>query len=523
MGEELSSVGQKWLQKAGIAGEAFRFPEPGELKQPFETAMRAWQTTLCGNMKTDQIKVMKAFKYMWRRDDEDMASRPSRGIALTLKDLQFLMRAGRVSRSDFLDAQGNSIISATEWEALEDLSAKELVYKTTYLVEADSNATPPKVAVVDKQQTDASILRTADKIINYVSNNYYASDEVGEAAKSYFAKADKNLEALEVAYSNLGMYLPFSLHPSFYNGAFQSWESVIAALKRLHGVDACQETMMDVLKEVIKIAKKQQRMEQKVAEFREFARRHMITEKSAFLRCRDFPDDVTAYMTATESYGPFTNTMFNALVVAVTIPSSRFDALQAQFAARSVETTYRAWHMNRPEFYKVIDAEKKRSGAINSIAGGNDDSSIGYAGQSKRYGSKNDRQKQKKSKKSVQRSSKSGRSGNKSKSSGRDGNKSVSRMCRHDTQFAGKPIYHDAPYGGGKNCKYDRNGKPRKSRSVNAVSGSSEAGGCDDSPANDEADADSSDASDSSSDGCFGVDEDDYCPSFGGNCFGNDI
>lgn len=520
MGDDLTSLGQKWLQKAGISGEAFRFPEPGQLKQPFETVMRAWQTTLCGNMKTEQIKVMKAFKYMWRRDDEDLASRPSRGIALVLKDLQFLMRAGRVSRSDFLDTQGQSIISGTEWGALEDFEGKELVFKTTYSVEADPHATPPVVAIVDKPQTAVGVLKTADLVVNFLTNDYYKSEIVGEAAQTYFSKAEKSLEALEVAYSNLGMYLPFSLHPSFYNGAFTSWESVIAALRRLHGVDACQETMMDILKEVIKIAKKSQRMEQKVAEFREFARKLMITEKSEFLRCRDFPDDVTAFMTAAESYGPFTNTMFNALVVALTIPSSRYDALQTMFAARSVETTYRAWHMNRPEFYKVIDAEKKVPGAINSLSVGDDDECVGYAGQQSRRSGNHDRNRQKRSKK-VQKPSKNGnRSSNKSRSAGKG--KDVSRMCRHDTQYAGKPIYHDAPYGGGKNCKYDRNGKPRKSRSINAVAGSADTGECDDSPAQDDAEA-ASDASDSSSDGCYGVDEDEYCPSFGGNCIGNDI
>ena len=127
MSDDLTSLGQKWLQKAGIAGEAFRFPEPHEIKQPFDTAMSSWQTTLCGNMKTNQIKVMKTFKYMWRRDDEDLVSRPDRGIALTLKELQFLMKAGRVSRSDFLETQGYGVISVQDWEDLETFQEK-LVY-----------------------------------------------------------------------------------------------------------------------------------------------------------------------------------------------------------------------------------------------------------------------------------------------------------------------------------------------------------------------------------------------------------
>ena len=521
MGEELTSLGQKWLQKAGISGEAFRFPEPGQLKQPFQTVMRAWKTTLCGNMKTEQIKVMKAFKFMWRRDDEDLASRPNRGVALTLKDLQFFMRAGRVSRSDFLDTQGQSEISVNDWAKVED-AKDELVYKTTYSVTPDPAANPPVVGVVETPRTDEASLVVVDKIVNFLTNDYYRSETDGEAGKAYFANASKNLDALEVAYSNLAMYLPYSLQPSFTNGAYQSWDSTISAMRRLHGVDECQETMMDIMKDLIRIARKSQRMEQKVAEFREFARKLMITEKSEFIRCRDFPDDVTAYMTMAESYGPLMNTMFNTLVVALTVPSSRFDPIQTMFAARTVDTSYRAWHMNRPEFYKIIDAEKKLPGSVGSVDN-NDDECVGYAGQqSRRSGNRGDRQKSRKSKKTVQKSTRKGRDGKNRSTGGKGGNKSADRMCRHDTQHAGRPIYHDAPYGGGRNCKYDRNGKPRKSRALGEVSGSADVGECDDSPADDDKDG-NGDASDSSSDGCYGVDEDDYCPSFSGDCVGNDI
>ena len=259
-----------------------------------------------------------------------------------------------------------------------------------------------------------------------------------------------------------------------------------------------------------------------MAEFREFARKLMITEKSGFLKCRDFPDDVTAFMTTPESYGPFTNTMFSALVVALTVPESRYAAVQTLFAARSTETSYKAWHLNRPEFYKILDAERKVPGSVNMV---DDEDRVGYAGRSARQGNRSDRQRsnKKQSSKFGQKSVKNGKNGKSSKSD----NRTVDRMCRHDTQYAGKPIYHDPPYGGGKNCKYGKNGKPKKKRAIGAVSKSSESGDRGDPDDNDDRDAESPEESDSSSDGGYDgvnvIHEGEYCPSFGGDCVGNDI
>ena len=128
---DLSSQGQIWLMKAAMSGNAFRLPEkiePGK----FEQTINLWYTCFCGNMKSNQVKAMRNFRFLWRRDDEKIASRPNRGIAANFKQLQFLMSSGRIDRSDFPS------ISITDWAEVEE-KKDDLVYEDVAAVYQDDD------------------------------------------------------------------------------------------------------------------------------------------------------------------------------------------------------------------------------------------------------------------------------------------------------------------------------------------------------------------------------------------------
>ena len=161
--------------------------------------------------------------------------------------------------------------------------------------------------------------------------------------------------------------------------------------------------------------------------------------------------------------------------------------------------------MNRPELYKIIDAEKKVTGAAHAVE---DTETVGYAGAFNRNRSAKKTQSKSKQSKKAQKPKK------KSQSSS-----SVDRMCRTCTQAAGKPVYHDPPYGGGKNCRGGKSGKTKQSRRLASVQ--------DDAPQT-SAKEDEGNVSDpySGSDGDesdVGVCEEEYLPSFGGHCYGGNI
>ena len=286
---DLTTEGQKWLVKAGMSGNAFRLPptiEPGK----FDQVISMWYTCFCGNMKTEQVKIMRNFNYLWRRDDDRISSRPKAGIATNLKELQFLMSSGRIDRSDFDD------ISVDLWGEVEGLG--ELHFEAV-----KAQASPPVTA---KAKTADKYLKALDKIVTGITNGYYAGEPAaGSTTKAYFENAKEAITAMEVVCGNMKMYLPLAIAPSFALGSYSSYDSLMAALRRFYGEDECQETITDVVKKIVKIAKKNLRMEQKVAEFRELAYRLMITSEDKWIKARDFTDDRTAFQTAAEFYGPF--------------------------------------------------------------------------------------------------------------------------------------------------------------------------------------------------------------------------
>ena len=498
MAGELTTSGQKWLIKAGMSGNAFRLPDKIESGK-FDVVIGMWYTCFCGNMKASQVKIMRNFKYLWRRDDDRIASRPNMGIATTLKELRFLMSSGRIDRSDF------DSITVEQWGALEDFS-EDLSYEHQPAVKDAQNRT----ISVEVAKTSDAILKTVDAVVNGVTNNYYAEGgaKPGAATKAYFEGAKDAIYAMEIVCGNMGLYLPNAIAPSFALGAYNNYESLMAALRRFYGEDECQETMIDVVRKIVKIAKKDLRMEQKIAEFRELAHRLMITgsDPDKWIKPRNFTDDRTAFMMAGETCGPFANSLFTALVISHTVPQGRYQAIQSLLNARVSDSSYKGWHLNRPELYKILDAERKNTGSASAVDPAAE--TVGYAGVSNR--SKKAQSKSKQQKK-VQKPKKKSQSST-----------SVDRMCRTCTQAAGKPVYHDPPYGGGKNCKYGRSGKSKQSRRLNSVQPNGE-----DTANNDDGgDGGGSDpysGSDGDESEDVGVCEEEYLPGFGGHCYGSDI
>ena len=503
---DLSSQGQLWLMKAAMSGHAFRLPEtiePGK----FEQTISLWYTCLCGNMKADQVKTMRNFQFLWRRDDEKIATRPNRGIAANFKQLQFLMCSGRIDRSQFAN------ITLQDWAEVEEFQGN-IVFELIPAVHEDGDSSKREITPAIPA-TKATILRTIDAIVDGITNGYYSEDngDNGATAKAYFDNSEDAVENMDTVYKNMELYLPYGIFPSFALGSFSNYDSLMSALRRFYGEDESQQTMIDVIRKIVKLVKKNQRMEQKIAEFREIAHQFMIVDKKDWIKPRDFTDDRTAYMEAAENYGPFTVTMLLAMVFSHNIPESRWPSIQALFSARCTDLSYKSWHENRPELYKILDAERKTPGAISGVQ---DSETIAYANNS--GWKKNQKKKPSRQNQGQPKPRRSTNGGKNKAASG--GGKTVERMCRTCTQAAGKPVYHDGPFGGGRNCKYNKNGKPKQSRrGINSVQNNESTEGGD-SPSvdqNDEYVEDyDDDGNDSADDDVEGALDEDFYPSFGG-------
>ena len=285
---DLSSQGQMWLMKAAMSGNAFRLPEkiePGK----FEQTISLWYTCFCGNMKADQVKAMRNFKYLWRRDDQKIATRPNRGIAANFKQLQFLMSSGRIDRSDFPS------ISLDDWAEVEDHKGN-LVFEYAPAVYEDGDNTKQMISP-EQVKTKTTVLKTLDAIVDGITNGYYREDghDSGATVKAYLDGAEAAIDAMNIVYGNMELYLPYGILPSFQLGSYGNYDSLMSALRRFYGEDECQQTMIDVIRKIVKLVKKDQRMEQKIAEFREIAHQFMIVDRKDWIKPRDFTDDRTAY------------------------------------------------------------------------------------------------------------------------------------------------------------------------------------------------------------------------------------
>ena len=66
---------------------------------------------------------------------------------------------------------------------------------------------------------------------------------------------------IDKVYKNAQLYLLEDLCPSFEDGSYSSWESVMKAVRRYYGKDECQETMIDRFKALREVINSNKRME----------------------------------------------------------------------------------------------------------------------------------------------------------------------------------------------------------------------------------------------------------------------
>ena len=158
--------------------------------------------------------------------------------------------------------------------------------------------------------------------------------------------------------------------------------------------------------------------------------------------------------------------MFQFCIFWQCIPENRWEHVQAVYHGFLKDPTYKNWHENRPELYKIIDREAKRGGTTQGSV--STDPDINYfnsrSGKAKKGFNKNKKSKSR----GVERSQKSSNSNNRQFAKRKNGAKQLSPklrkyQCKPCSKFAKRPIAHKGPYGGGSdsNCLYNKRGKRR--------------------------------------------------------------
>ena len=422
----------KIINRSAQVGNAHRLLP---LKNISEMDLQTWEHCFVGNLSDTEAMKMESFRFLWRRDDtKKMATIPFRGIAGNITQLKYLMGDNRI----FREATG---LELQEWMAILRLD------------HFDMQDVPPAGDAAARDATSVPIKQSLDKVVNFITTDYYADPLTpGKATQDYFADVKKSRKAIDKVYKNVQLYLLEDLCPTFENGSYSNWESVMKAVRRYYGKDECQETMIDRFKALREVIKSNKRMETKVGMFREIIRKFMVnsTDSKDWIKGRDFPDDQTGYQTAPERYSAFARTMFQFMVFDKCIPTDRWESVQTTFHGYLKEPTYKNWHENSPELYKIIDRESRKAKSPERMPGtnGNGINNIDSRNVSRKKKKSSGRRKQQ-----VQ-----------SYESSDLGREALLRFkCKMCSRFANRIVCHRGPYNGrsGSNCIYRRDGSKR--------------------------------------------------------------
>ena len=433
----------KIINRSAQVGNAHRLLP---LKNVSNVAIETWEHCFVGNLSDTEAMKMESFRFLWRRDDtKKMATIPFRGVAGNITQLKYLMGDNRIFREE-------TGLELTEWMTILSLD------------HFDMKDVPQAGDTAGRGATSVSIKQNLDKIVNYITTDYYADPLTpGKATQDYFADVKKSRKAIDKVYKNAQLYLLEDLCPSFEDGSYSSWESVMKAVRRYYGKDECQETMIDRFKALREVINSNKRMEIKVIKFREIIRKFMVdsTDSKDMIKGRDFPDDRTGYQTVPERYSAFARTMFQFMVFDKCIPTDRWESIQTTFHGYLKEPTYKNWHENSPELYKIIDRESRKAKSPAAIS--ENSSNTIYSIDSRnvdRKKKKGSERVQKKRKSSVRRKQKV----ESQESSDLQKEAMLRFKCKMCSRFAKRIVCHRGPYNGrpGSNCIYRKDGSKRR-------------------------------------------------------------
>ena len=449
----------KLLTKSALIGHAHRLPN----KNCSESRIENWQTGVTANLAEDESLKLESFKFLWRRDDyKKVATIPPRGIAGDIRQLVYLMVDGRISR----EAVG---IEPDAW--------MDMCMTTEFNMKADAG--PPAIVA-----TPVQVKQNFDKLVNYITTDYYDDpSEAGATTEAYFADVKASRKSMDKIYKSTELYIPEDLRPNFKNGSYGSWEAVVKAVMRLHGHDETQETVIDHFLKLRDIIKSTKRMEVKVGKYRELIRKIMVdsTDEKDMIKGIDFPGDMTSYQKVPEKYGPFANFIFQYMVFDKQIPEDSWVKIQTEYQTFIKSQTYKSWHENRPELYKIIDREVKRAkGKAMAVSRQNEDTDINWTGskfkKDKKQGSR--QSKGYKNQKESRYESKQKGSSKKDTIDLKRAERILQRKCKVCSKYAKKIVLHKGPYHGGPNCLFTKDGKRRTGkRSMNEVESRDESSG----------------------------------------------
>lgn len=448
------------IHKTIIAGTAFRLD--GATTKIDQYIWDGWLSGFTATMHKEEYDQCEKFAILWSQDD--VAESPELGIPGDIDELVYLVKNYKIDRKSIPLTGTNS----TDGHPSGEIWGKIMEMKKDKWRLVKEN---------DLEPTDINIREVVDAIIKNISGGYYEKSTDSEApygteTNKYFANA-VDIRAAMRKYRYLATrLLPVDMVDPFLDGYYRSHTVLIETLKRRYGLGKDQLLMTDHFKKIAKIVKEDIPMEFKMGKLQSQINRLLIKKSEDYPACQDFPGHVTIQRYP-EECSPIVHTLLQFIVFQNTVEESNWEKLEKEYHHKiSGSPSYRKWHENRYELYKILDLEKKLRGSKRlanieeSDEEGNDadnDTDVEIQAVQKRYMTPQRRKQQQQQQ--PQRSKTNRYQAN--RPSKRQGTTTRDRLkdlfCRNCSKFAGKPRYHYGPYGGTSNskCGFTKTGQKR--------------------------------------------------------------
>ena len=491
-------------QRRMVAGQSFKLPDEPTIS---DAQWESFKGTFMSDLSEDVTEKAKSFRYLWEDEEDNPSSaRPSYGVAKDIIQLAKLLENNKILRED-IEYRGpghqDGIPSETAWTTIGNLTSLVI-----FDIKPEDGQPAPELSNENHR-------RIIDCIVNFITSDYYVEtarkkhpnvagtdSHPGAIANLYFEDYSENVRIMRKAYKCGQVLLTSDLSPNFTAGLYPSYLATMNAVQRRYGRCRTQDTMVDLFRKMNKVFADQSPFEFKIGLLRNLLKKHYITDRKEFFVCKDFEEDRNKQRHP-EGWTPAIATMVHYVSFLKKIDESRWDDLEKEYQ-RLIQgkLTYRSWHENRQELYKLMDkeAKNKRPGiqhieraqiynidADENIDDMSDEDLIAFIRQRRQNYRKTTNQrpnwkgnsakkfepnyrkptqfKQPRTKPNTYRPNQTRPQNqnyrNLSRDEKRDGLRKL--LCRNCSRWAGENKYHQGPYGGTPDslCPIDDKGRPR--------------------------------------------------------------